>query len=171
MKKINKKDVYTGIIIGIISLFVMIFIGLSRVEGGLSALFEEKSEMLILFPFWAICFGYAGYGFSKVYKEQKVLFLSNYQAKTVEEKDFLVKIFKLKTTRNFANYGSRLSAVLIPLFGLAYLDNSEWIHSSLALLIVLAVVAIVCFILTIYLNKKYLKQKSQIEDNSVLSDL
>ena len=94
-KKINKKNVYAGIITGIISLLVILLVDAIRVKGGLSARFEDDTYFFV-YPYLAICLGFAGYLFSKVYKEQKALFLSNYQPQTIEEKNFLVKILNLK---------------------------------------------------------------------------
>lgn len=158
MKDILKRNIKTGLITGIVSLFVMYALVLIRF--GYETLSTDPEHRLIMFAFvpaWAIMFGYCGYGLSKQYYKQKIDVLGEDFLNPGQEKLDVWNNYRKLIFSNAFNVVAKVAALGLPVYFIAYLDESKYLKSNLFTLIVLLVVSVTCFILSRYLKRKYQK--------------
>ena len=154
----NKKNIKAGVITGIICFVFMIVSELLQFGSEfITDSNSERHDMCIAFPIWAICMGCGGYGLSKYFGEQKTLALENHQEDSKEKKELIWKNHKRWIFSNFLNFGYKVTALALPVYLLAYFDNSKYLPSNIIWIVSLIIISIICFILYRYFKKKHLK--------------
>jgi ethanolamine transporter EutH len=154
MISINKY-IKTGIFTGIISLILMCVIALLRF--GYEGLIKDEDNIFVLqyfVPVWAIAFGFSGFGLYRKYDihKQSILGkdLKNYE---IEKYIEWVKYRRMLFSKVFINIG-KVTAFVLPVFILAFLDNSKYLSSNIKTVIILIIISCASFGIGIYLKKE-----------------
>lgn len=158
MKNFKKRNFKIAILTGIISLVVMYLLSLLRY--GYQELATNDDHRIILFafiPIWATGLAYCGYGLSKKFFTQKTYFLGENFDEATEDKIMLWKNHKRFMYSNVFNVIGKLLIMLLPVYVIAFIDESKYLASNLVFIILLAVIGTFSLVMSRYLKKNYEK--------------
>ena len=154
MKNKINKSIKTGIFTGIVSLILMYVLALLRF--GYEEIASDSDHKIILqymVPVWAIALGWCGYGISKKYYIHKQAILGKEPQNSKFEKSVeWIKHRRLFFSKGFNNIG-KITALMLPVYILAFLDNSKYLVSNIRIIIFFLIIICMCFSLSIYLKK------------------
>ena len=155
MKNKVNINVKIGIFVGIASLILMC--GIALLKFGYDGLIYDEENRFVLqyfVPIWAIAFGGCGYELSKKYNLQKQAILSKEYPNSNSVKSLeWIKHRRLLFSKALFNIG-KVTALMLPLFILAFLDNSKYLVSNLKIIIALFVISCISSVLSKYLKNK-----------------
>lgn len=117
---------------------------------------KDDGQSIYFIIAWSIGWAYVAYGTSKkiINKRIEIFGTSLSMGKNNEENNSKWQDEKKKVLIKALKTGKFLFGVSVPLFVLAYLDNSHYIKSNLYIIAFLLVATIVCWILEVKLKNK-----------------
>lgn len=158
MKNMKKQCIKIGFLVGAISMILMCVIAL--LWFGYDGLIYDSDNKFVLqyfVPIWAIGFGFCGYGLAKQYYTQKTAVLGdNFQNSNQEKLDEWINYKRLIFSNAFKVI-AKIAALGLPVYIIAFLDNSRILVSNISFIIILFIISLACFILSKHLENKYRK--------------
>lgn len=113
-------------------------------------MFVEDAEITYFFiPLWTLIMFGVGYGAAmRFYKQKELYFPYDTVVKNVEDtiKRDLWRMHKRLMVSKYLIIAAKLFAIVTPGFILAYLDDSDYLKSSIGMIIAFGAISLICFI-------------------------
>lgn len=130
--------------------YLVFFTAFALIRFGPHKLFIEDAELIYIFiPLWTM--GMFGLGYEaarRFYKHKELYFPYDTVVKNVEDpiKRNLWRMHKRLMASKYLIIAAKLFAVVTPGYILAYLDDSDYLKSSIGMIITFGVLSLLCFI-------------------------